>query len=238
MTDFFITIDFDGTVTSTDITDAIIKEFARPGWEEAERLWEAGAIGSMECLAIQMSLIEQPLERLIEHACTVPLDPFFPDFIELLRENSIPFAVISDGFSIIINGALKRAGFNDIPVYANGLFGDGKKLKTVFTNSSDLCHSGTCKCKTARSLACGLPIVHIGDGRSDFCLASRASYVFAKGKLADYCGQKDIQHFQFTDFNTVINGIKALFTETNLTAEVTQYNDLAGKAQPIWNMTN
>jgi hypothetical protein len=44
-----------------DITDAIIQEFARPGWEIAERLWEEGAIGSRECLAMQMALVDQPL---------------------------------------------------------------------------------------------------------------------------------------------------------------------------------
>ena len=238
MTDFFITIDFDGTVTNADITDAIIKEFARPGWEEAERLWEAGAIGSRECLTIQMLLIEQPLERLIEHARKFDIDPYFHRFIDILKTNSIPFAVISDGFGSIINGALNNAGLNNIPVYANELFWDGGKLMTAFENSSASCNSGMCKCKTADTLVHGLPVVHIGDGRSDFCLAGKAFHVFAKGKLVDYCREKDIPHSRFTDFSMVIKGVKRLLKQTSRASLMTQYKDLTEKAQPTWNMTD
>lgn len=208
-TNFFVTIDFDGTINESDVTDAVIKKFAKPGWQEAETLWEEGSIGSRECLAFQMALIDAPLERIVEYACTHPLDPAFADFLELLRETGIPFAIISDGFKPIINGILAEAGFLNVPVYANDLLEGGTGLTTIFSNTSEVCHSGTCKCKTADLLAGGLPIVHIGDGRSDFCLSRKASHVFCRGKLIGYCMENGIAHSPFTDFQGVKKGLEA-----------------------------
>ncbi|UKL13115.1 MtnX-like HAD-IB family phosphatase [Dissulfurimicrobium hydrothermale] len=206
--DIFVTIDFDGTITASDITDAVIKEFARPGWEEAERLWEAGQIGSRECLSLQMSLIDQPLERIIKYACSLQIDRYFADFVGFLKRMDIRFAVISDGFRCIIDSIFKKAGIDGVPIYANDLSTCGHGLKTIF-NSSEGCRNGTCKCRTADMLACGRPIIHIGDGRSDFCLAGKASYVFSKGKLTDYCRTIGIAYSEFADFAEIERDFKA-----------------------------
>jgi len=210
--EFFVTIDFDGTINELDVTDAVIKKFARSGWQEVERLWEEGRIGSRECLARQMALIDVPLEHLVEYACTHPIDPAFPDFMRLLRGAGIPFAIISDGFKPIINGILAEAGFSDLPVYANDLLEDATGLKTIFPNTSGVCQSGTCKCKTADLLAEGLPIVHIGDGRSDFCISRMAMHVFCRGKLTGYCVENEIPHSTFKDFQGVQKALKTLLS--------------------------
>lgn len=226
--DIFVTIDFDGTITASDITDAIIKEFARPGWEEAERLWEAGQIGSKECLSLQMSLIDQPLERLIEYACGFKIDNNFADFVGFLRRRGIQFAVISDGFRCVIDAMLKRAVFDDIPVYANGLSNGCGGLKTIFVNSNEGCRNGTCKCRTADMLACGRPIVHIGDGRSDFCLAGKASYVFSKGKLTDYCQASGMAHLEFEDFGGIRRHLEVFLKQPSVFGWLSNKNENEG----------
>ena len=43
----------------------------------------------------------------------------------------------------------------------------------------------------------------IGDGRSDFCMSTRADYVIAKGALADYCRTRGQPHATFADFDDV-----------------------------------
>lgn len=208
-TNFFVTIDFDGTINESDVTDAVIKKFARFGWQDVEKLWEEGRIGSRECLARQMALIDVPLECIVEYACTHPIDPAFPDFVRLLRGAGIPFAVISDGFKPIINGILAESGFSDLPVYANDLLEDETGLKAIFPNTSGVCQSGTCKCETADLLAEGLPIIHIGDGRSDFCISRMAMHVFCRGKLTGYCVENAISHSTFTDFQGVQKALEA-----------------------------
>jgi len=210
---FFVTIDFDGTISTSDVTDAVIRKFARDGWQEAEELWEAGQIGSRECLARQMALIDAPLARIIAYAATQPIDPAFSGFMDVLNCHGIPYAILSDGFIPIIQGILAQAGLQNIPVYASGLSQEKGKIKTSFANTSAACHSGTCKCKTAALLSGGLPIIHIGDGRSDFCIAQKAAYVFCRGKLTGFCVEKELVHSPFMDFSEVTAVLQALLVQ-------------------------
>jgi 2-hydroxy-3-keto-5-methylthiopentenyl-1-phosphate phosphatase len=57
--------------------------------------------------------------------------------------------------------------------------------------------SGVCKCRAAQTERM---LVLIGDGRSDFCLASRADMVLAKGKLAGHCAQNNYPHKAIASF--------------------------------------
>src|SRR5208337_462189 len=145
---FFVSIDFDGTITDSDITDALIKQFAKPEWEHAERLWEEGTIGSRECLAAQMSLIEAPLEDLLSYTRNFAIHDSFIPFIRFLRESGIPHAIISDGFKVFIDQLLTDAGIKGVPVFANRLTCENGSLKALFPYTSTKCSSGTCKCKT------------------------------------------------------------------------------------------
>lgn len=232
----FITIDFDGTVTDLDITDAIIKEFAKPGWEEAERLWEEGGIGSRECLAMQMSLIDAPIERLLEYIRDFAIDESFISFIGFLKEFHIPFGIISDGFQVVIESILADAGLYDIPVYANRLVAGDGGLKTLFPYANKSCSSGMCKCKTAGGLSNGLPIIHIGDGRSDFCLAEKAAYVFSKRRLTDYCRTKGISHSAFNNFKVIERSMKMLLKHTLIPERSHIYQ--IEKEPRIWNLVS
>ncbi len=206
----FITIDFDGTVVDTDITDSIIARYARPGWQEAERLWEEGRIGSRECLATQMSLIDAPLEKVMAHIEGFSVHESFPPFVGFLESANIPFCIVSDGFRIITEKLLDKAGLGGIPVHANILEDGESGLVCRFPYIHESCESGTCKCMVARKMGGGLPVIHIGDGRSDFCLAKIAFHVFSKGLLTDYCRDYQIPHTAYTDFRTVEAGIRSL----------------------------
>ena len=45
-------LDFDGTLTNSDVVDAVIREFSADGkWQQIEEAWQAGVIGSRACLA-------------------------------------------------------------------------------------------------------------------------------------------------------------------------------------------
>lgn len=199
----FVSIDFDGTITDSDITDEILKAFAKPEWEEVERQWEEGIIGSRECLSLQFSLIDSPIEKILRYADCFSPNKSFPSFIEFLRENKIPFAIISDGFDIFIRRILSNAGIEGVPLFANKVGNNGKGLKTIFPYMGKDCLFGICKCSVAKKLSNGSKIFHIGDGRSDFCLSEKVAYTFSKGKLTDYCKRKNIPHSSFKDFRDI-----------------------------------
>jgi 2-hydroxy-3-keto-5-methylthiopentenyl-1-phosphate phosphatase len=243
---FFVSIDFDGTVADTDITDAVIKEFASPQWEDIEYLWENGVIGSRECLTRQMALISAPLPEILDYVRTFSVNESFPDFVEFLMASHTPFGIISDGFQRFIACLLAKAGLSDapdissipgipgipgipdipcaqsVPVYANRLIAAAGGLQIDFPYGSRRCSSGVCKCQTAEKLSSGLPVIHIGDGRSDFCIAEKAAYVFSKGKLTEHCALNLIPHTPFADFTVIERHLK-MFLE-NKSPHRTQFN--------------
>ena len=62
-------LDFDGTISRCDVVDAILEAYADPGWLQIEATWQAGGIGSRECLRAQMSLVRATrasLDRLLD----------------------------------------------------------------------------------------------------------------------------------------------------------------------------
>jgi 2,3-diketo-5-methylthio-1-phosphopentane phosphatase len=213
--EFFVSIDFDGTAADTDITDAVIKEFASAQWEDIEFLWENGVIGSRECLTRQMALINAPLSEILSFVRGFSVNGSFPGFVEFLSARRIPFGIISDGFQPFIECLFDKAGLQRVPVYANRLIESFKGLRADFPYFNGLCSSGTCKCRTAEASSGGLPVIHIGDGRSDFCIAEKAAYVFTRGKLTEYCGSKLIPHAAFTDFTTIERNLKKMFLDNN-----------------------
>lgn len=215
-TNLYVSIDFDGTITDADITDAVIQRFARPGWEEAERLWEDGVIGSRECLETQFSLIDASLDNILKYVDTYSIDKDFKGFLAFLRDAGIQFGIISDGFQVIIERMLSRAGISSVPVYANRLVEEGGELKTSFPYHNKSCVSGVCKCEVTRILSSDAPVIHIGDGRSDFCIAEEAHLVYSKSKLTAFCRGKAIEHFEFTNFRDIQTSMSALFSKAAL----------------------
>jgi 2,3-diketo-5-methylthio-1-phosphopentane phosphatase len=208
--DFFVAIDFDGTVTDVDIIDAILQTFAAPEWRDVEALWEQGIIGSMKCLETQMSLIDQPLGRLLDYIDRFTLDESFKDFVLFLDKLHIPYAILSDGFQVFIERLLSNAGLKHVPVYANILTEEKGCLKTFFPFSRPDCSSANCKCAVAEKIDNGLPVILIGDGRSDFCVAEKACCAFTKNKLTGYCSANKIPHSPFHNFKEIAERLKTL----------------------------
>ncbi len=50
--------DFDGTISIEDATDMVLSRFAGSEWEDIERQWKQGFIGSGECMRRQIALSE------------------------------------------------------------------------------------------------------------------------------------------------------------------------------------
>jgi 2-hydroxy-3-keto-5-methylthiopentenyl-1-phosphate phosphatase len=204
----FLAIDFDGTIAKFDVTDAVLEQFAPPEWLEVEKLWETGVIGSKECLRKQMALINTPLAEVLEFVETIEIDPSFLSFVKQMQHQQVPLAIISDGFRIFIDAILAKNGLVGLKIFANELTEISGKLITDYPYSVAQCSSGTCKCMTSQQAAQGLPVYLIGDGRSDFCLAGAADFVYAKAHLVDYCQQREIPYCVYTDFEDILHDLR------------------------------
>lgn len=205
-----VLVDFDGTIVHQDATDLILERFALPEWRDVEQEWVAGRIGSRECLARQVDLVrasEADLDRLIDE---IEIDPAFSTFIGLCRDLGYSVVVGSDGLDRVIAAILGRAGI-EVPYVSNRLVQTGAdRWRVEFPHFHDNCEvaSGTCKCAIANP-ATGLAVL-VGDGRSDFCAATEAKWVLAKGPLARHCREEGIPHSRIEDFADAIDVIRTL----------------------------
>ncbi|WP_240002462.1 HAD-IB family phosphatase [Oleisolibacter albus] len=196
-------IDFDGTISVADTTDLLLEQFAEPGWETVEQAWARGEIGSRECMARQVGLLRLTPEALEQFAAGLAIDPGFPGFMRLCREEGLAVTILSDGLDQVARMVLRRLGL-DLPVLSNRLTSRGEdRWHLDFPHARQGCRaaSGNCKCASVGGGIGHPATVLIGDGRSDFCGAGVADHVFAKGKLAVHCAAHGIAHTAFTGFS-------------------------------------
>ncbi len=181
-------IDFDGTITSKDVLDQLIVNWAADeDWRVAETLWQRGEIGSFQCLTRQFDCVRILPDALDRFVAGIPIDPGANALFDLLRAKAVPTAILSDGVEQFIRPILARAGIIDAVVRSNRIEHLGDRLKLLCPHRSDGCTSAAAHCKCSSMAALGSDdrvSIYIGDGRSDLCPARSADVVFAKGTLA------------------------------------------------------
>ena len=211
---WMIQCDFDGTISVPDVTDSLLTRFGLPGWQTAEAAWERGEIGSRVCMQRQVALLDVDEAQLIEHLDTIAIDPAFPAFVARAEALGMTVQVISDGLDYAIHHILKRHGLGHLPVAANRLIAIGPRrwaLQSPHAAPSCERDSGTCKCFSLdRQHALRQRVAFIGDSTSDFCVSTRADWVFAKNKLVVHCLEQDIRHTAFEHFGELLSCLDLL----------------------------
>lgn len=198
--------DFDGTVAVDDVGLHLLRQVGRPGWEEIEDRYVAGAIGSRECLTAEWEFLPADEERLRAVAREVPLDPAFGPLVDGLRAAGAEVVVVSDGFGFHVTEALAPYG---VPAITNAV--DWQAGELQFPNVDRCCPCSTCgTCKQAPITDArrqGRTTVFVGDGVSDRKAALLADRLFAKSHLADWCEGAEVP---FTPFSTLADVHRAL----------------------------
>jgi len=209
-----ILCDFDGTAAVDDTTDTLLETFGCAGWEVLEDDWRAGRIGSHDCMAGQVALLDMSRAELDRHLDERELDPVFPEFVRAMRARGVHVEIVSDGLDYAIGRILGRYGLDWLPVTSNGLQTVAEReWRLTFPNAGAACRvaSGTCKCARAeRAQSMRQRVLLIGDGASDFCIAEAADFVFAKGKLVAHCIAKKIPHAPIEGFADALTLMPAL----------------------------
>jgi 2,3-diketo-5-methylthio-1-phosphopentane phosphatase len=205
--------DFDGTISIEDATDMVLSRFAGSEWEDIERQWKQGFIGSGECMRRQIALIQASRKDLDALLNTVSIDAGFKEFLSYCSLSDLPVTIVSDGVDYFIRHILARQGIDDLRIVANVLsyrFAQGRESYSLFpspTATGCMSGSGVCKCRVVKSAELQ---IYIGDGRSDFCVADKVDLVFAKAKLADYCDDRGIPYVGFENFTDLLPKMKAI----------------------------
>lgn len=206
-------IDFDGTITRRDVTDAILDRFADPQWRAIEEEWQAGRIGSRDCLHGQMSLVRAAPDELDALLGSIEIDHGLGTLLDACAANNIVVHIVSDGFDYCIERILARERalaplLRRVRVWASHLRPEGHRWRAAFPFSCHLLLKGhgcaTCKPMVMRLLnRTGAHAIFVGDGLSDIHAIGQANWIFAKDKLADFCAARAVAFTPYTNLAEV-----------------------------------
>jgi len=204
---WLVLCDFDGTISRGDVTDSLLLRFGRDGWQALERLWLDGRISSRTCMEGQVALLDCSREELDAHIAGMAIDEDFGRFVDAVRCQGSSLTIVSDGLDHVILAMLGRAGIGDVPVVASHLVQVGaRRWALQFPNARADCTSAsaTCKCRSARAAA-PRPVLLVGDGISDVCVADEATEIFARDRLLGFCIDSGRRHRRVTSFAEAIS---------------------------------
>ena len=214
--------DFDGTISTKDIGYDLFDQFGdQSPWHDD---LIDGRIGIRDYWRGVARTLRQPLtnELLEEYFQTIPIDPDFSSILELVREENVPFTVLSDGLSIYVRRYLSLHGFDDLDIICNEAWTDEEgNLNIRFPYSSDGCDCPSAVCKRNVVLTHSTPnerIIYIGDGLSDFCPAETADVIYAKGNLASYCNRNGLPHHSWKHLSEVVPELRKLLAKRRIRA--------------------
>ena len=197
-----IFIDFDGTISTTDVGVHLLEQLGTGDWQAIDAEYGRGEIGSRVCLLDEWELLPNDAELLRGVARDVPLDPGTEGLVAGLLAAGAEVTVISDGFGFYVHDACDSLG---IPVITNAVDWQTGTLEFPFQDRCCACSScGTCKQAPIKD-ACrrGRTTVLIGDGTSDRKAALLADVVFAKTELAGWCRANGVAFHPFTALDDV-----------------------------------
>jgi 2-hydroxy-3-keto-5-methylthiopentenyl-1-phosphate phosphatase len=216
-------LDFDGTITERDATDAILEAFANPTWLDVERAWLSGSIGSRECMRAQIDLVSASPPQVDALLDGIGLDPGFPMLLDASAALGVPLHIVSDGFDYCIRRILGRPDrrlsdrLAESQIVSSGLEPvRSDRWRATFSHPPDPCVHGCATCKPAiieRLRAGASLVVFVGDGMSDRHAAACADVVFAKDKLAGYCDDASIPYTPFDTLADVAGGVAQLMRD-------------------------
>lgn len=196
-----IICDFDGTITTEDVTNALWDRYGMPGWrEQLLPPYFRGEMSPLEVMDAGWRTITQSKDELLAAAAAIPLRDGFDDFLAACRSRRWPMYVISGGLDWYVRALLPR----DVPFVAcRASLEDGWRV--TLPDDMHLPPGTDFKVYVLRQVQSahdGLPTVFIGDGHNDFQAAQLCDHVFAlRGStLARLCREDGRPAMEFDSF--------------------------------------
>jgi 2-hydroxy-3-keto-5-methylthiopentenyl-1-phosphate phosphatase len=206
-----VLVDFDGTACLHDVAEHLLAEFGDGDWQEWDRAWERGEIGSHEVILAQAAMLRELTERLLAFALRhCPIDPTFAPFVRWLENRGVRVTIVSDGFGFYIEPLLRTVGLASLPVITNTWSADGEP-RVRFENGHPECIGcGTCKMAAVLNARALGPVAYIGEGGSDRFGAIYSDVVFAKDALVDIARADGVPLLEWATFDDVRNQLERL----------------------------
>jgi 2-hydroxy-3-keto-5-methylthiopentenyl-1-phosphate phosphatase len=203
--------DFDGTITRSDVAEAILEAFAPSEWREIEERYRARKVGTREAMARQFALVRARRDELLRFVDReAVIDETFREFVAFCKRRGFVLEIVSEGLDFYLQHLLRKWDVR-VPVRANRAIFEENRIRIEHPWADATCTlCGTCKLLRVFELrAQGYRTAYIGNGHSDICPAIEADLVFAKSDLADLCREEEIEFTPFDRFSDVQRGLDA-----------------------------
>ncbi|RMD48882.1 MAG: 2-hydroxy-3-keto-5-methylthiopentenyl-1-phosphate phosphatase [Ignavibacteria bacterium] len=204
---FKIFVDFDGTITKTDVGEALFINFGDAARaREIVDLYLEDKITSKETWILLCESINNfDTEGFVKFLDTIEIDSEFKNFVDFCKNNDLDIFVLSDGLDFYIDKILKREGLENLTVYSNKLKISGGKFFPVFPYTDEECNQcANCKRNHIITNSSDEDItIYIGDGWSDKCPAQYCDFIFAKDSLLKFCEKNRISYYPYRNFGEV-----------------------------------
>jgi len=204
-------IDFDGTVTTRDITTELGLFFGGKKFIEIDQSYQAKKIPIKSWLQAAVALLPVDLEKLKNRAFEwAEIRPGFNTFLQKARAANNPVIIASDGLGFYIEPILDQFGLlGEVDqIYRNDtVINDQGLLEILNPHAHPTCVvCGNCKARiVVQQKAAGRPVIYIGDGSNDRFGASWADRIFAREDLALTCERHNLAYSPWWDFYDIIN---------------------------------
>ncbi|MDD2773192.1 MAG: HAD-IB family phosphatase [Elusimicrobiales bacterium] len=197
-----VVTDFDGTVTTCDVGDAICLNFGAATREEV-RLSYAKTASVKLCMRRFFARLaaEPDAVRRFVLSNTVMRDGFAPAARRLARAG-VPLEIASGGLDIYIGPLLKKWGVSAAAVFCGRARHENGRFRVTYPQIRDALE----QFKAARVRHYkkrGCKVIFCGDATSDLKAASQADTVFACGRLSALCREAGIKARRLHDFGEV-----------------------------------
>ncbi|OEF96345.1 MtnX-like HAD-IB family phosphatase [Desulfuribacillus alkaliarsenatis] len=204
-------IDFDKTISKQCSCTTMIEKFKISCTDEIEEQWEIGALSTPAATKEILKVLRMTEPELIETINSVEIDSSFIQFIKFCKQNDYEYAIVSDGFFLLITTILSKYIDQPIKIFANQLVCCDSRWTAHFPYHSDESPNlGVCKSQIVKQYQqqSNQPVAFIGDGYTDYQASEVADIVFAKDKLSVYCQEHGIPYIPYNDFNDIITYVK------------------------------
>lgn len=219
--EFKIFVDFDGTITKSDIGEELFIEFGNKDFAKALiEDWNQGKVESCKgwsSLCENVEVID--IEKLKAFLYSAKIDEAFHRFVDYSKENGFDVKIISDGFDYYIRTILEKENLGHLTYSSNVLeINDDNRLVPSFPYSVEDCKCcANCKRNFVIDNSSDEDFtVYIGDGHSDKCPVQYCDFIFAKNSLLKFCEVNRITYFPYSNFDDVIKKLEELRSKKRL----------------------
>lgn len=203
-------VDFDGTVTTKDLSSELAAFFGGTEFMEIENRYRNREIPIKIWLQSIAKSLPRDMDILLAKALQwTEIRPGFDSFLDHAIEQDSQVFIASDGFGFYIEPILEE--YNLLHkvdyIYRNDTFVDGHgKLQVVTPHAHSVCTvCGNCKAAHVLDLKeKGIPVIYIGDGSNDRFGASWSDYICPRDQLEKICKENDFNYSPWFDFYDII----------------------------------